>query len=131
MKLKTISAAVLAGGLLVGGLSACSSDADVASQNLSKAADNFEIPRHIVVYNGITDKYILEVTGYCSLGNDDGAGKRTITCKIAGGQFVKHSIDKGDNTIVVSQQLEPAQVSTGKYQMNFKPETVIPDVRLR
>ena len=33
----------------------CSSDADVASENLSKAADNFEVNRRIVMFNGITD----------------------------------------------------------------------------
>ena len=34
---------------------ACSDDAEVASRNISKAADNFEIDRRIVFYNGITD----------------------------------------------------------------------------
>jgi hypothetical protein len=37
------------------------SDADVASQNLSKAAEQFEIYRRVVFYNGITDKYILQI----------------------------------------------------------------------
>jgi hypothetical protein len=34
-------------------LNACS-DADIASKNLSKAAEMFEIDRRIVFYNGIT-----------------------------------------------------------------------------
>lgn len=52
----------------------CSSDAYVASQNLSTAADQFEIYRRVVFYNGITDEYILVVEGYCSIeidGYDD------------------------------------------------------------
>lgn len=39
----------------------CGSDADVASHNLSKAADQFEVTRRIVFYNGITGGYILTV----------------------------------------------------------------------
>lgn len=38
------------------GLSACTDDdADVVSENISKAADNFEVQRRIVMFNGITD----------------------------------------------------------------------------
>lgn len=44
-------------------LSACDTDSKVASRNLSKAADMFEIDRRIVFYNGITDQYILTIEG--------------------------------------------------------------------
>lgn len=54
------------------GLSACSSDADVVSKNISKAADQFEIQRRIVFFNGITDTYLMTIEGRCSLGNFDG-----------------------------------------------------------
>ena len=53
MKFNKLAASVLAGGLAVG-LTACS-DADVASRNLSKASDQFEVSRRIVFFNGITD----------------------------------------------------------------------------
>lgn len=63
-------------------LTACT-DADIASSNISKAADNFEIPRRIVFYNGITDKYMLTVEGRCSLGNADNRDQQlTVTCKV-------------------------------------------------
>lgn len=52
-KLIVIAAAVAA-------LAGCS-DADVASSNLSKAADQFEITRRVVFYNGITGDYMLTV----------------------------------------------------------------------
>lgn len=35
-------------------LTACSNDAQVASHNLSNAADNFQLNRRVVFYNGIT-----------------------------------------------------------------------------
>ena len=51
-------------------LTGCS-QADTASRNLSSAADNFEVVRRIVFYNGITGEYILTIEGLCSLGNYD------------------------------------------------------------
>ena len=50
--MKKIIVAVAALALFAG---ACSTEADVASENLSKAADQFEISRRIVFLNGITD----------------------------------------------------------------------------
>lgn len=117
------AAALVAGGL---GLAACSTDADVASHNLSKDADNFKIYRQIVVYNAITDKYILEVDGYCSLGNNDGPGQVTYTCKTPKG-LVKDIIKKSDNTFVFVHQLDAAKVSTDRYRVIFKPSVVVPD----
>ena len=53
------------------------SDARVASSNLSRAADNFEINRRVVFYNGITGEYMLSIEGLCSWlgrGNEGGNG---------------------------------------------------------
>lgn len=47
-------------------LAACDRPADVASRNLSQAADNFEINRRVVFYNGITGDYILSIEGLCA-----------------------------------------------------------------
>ena len=55
------------------GLSGCDRAADVASRNLSVAADQFEINRRIIFYNGITGGYLLSIEGLCALGNRDSA----------------------------------------------------------
>ncbi len=78
--IKTAFAAIIGLGLM-GSLAACSTDADVASKNLSTAADLFQINRRIVFYNGITDKYIMTIEGLCSLGNNDPPRELTVTCK--------------------------------------------------
>lgn len=70
MKNFLIGASLLALSL---SLSACT-DADIASSNLSKAADNFEVNRRVVFYNGITGEYMLSIEGLCSLGNYDSSG---------------------------------------------------------
>lgn len=113
--------------LLIGGLAACS-DADVASQNLSVAADNFQINRRIVFYNGITGEYILTIEGLCSLGNDDKAGELTVTCKVGPNSYKKHFLGLSDNVTYFAEQIDPAPVNTYNYKVVFKPSTLVPDI---
>ena len=110
------------------GLVACVPPADVASTNLSKAADNFEINRRVVFYNGITDTYMLTVEGLCSLGNNDSAGQLTITCKVGPGEFKKHFLGLSDNVTYFVEQLESAGVSTYHYRVMFRPQVILPDI---
>lgn len=109
------------------------SDADVASENLSKAAEQFEIPRHIVGVNGITDKYLFEVVGYCSVETGDSglSGSLEVTCKVKDKNgrvgYKKTFLGLSDNVSYVVEQLEPARVSTTRYRVIFKPEALIPN----
>lgn len=118
--------------LIVGGfvLTACSSDADVASSNLSKAAEQFEINRRIVFFNGITDKYLLEIDGYCSVETTDSAlgGSLEVTCKTGDDEFKKHFLGLSDNVSYFVEQIDGANVSTDNYRVIFKPEVIVPDV---
>jgi hypothetical protein len=124
-------AALLAVPALLLSLTACfQSDADVASKNLSKAADNFEVPRRIVFFNGITDTYLMTIEGFCSLGNSDDPGELTVTCKVGNG-FKKSFLGLSDNVSYFVEQLEAKQVSTSFYRVTFKPSTIIPDVDVR
>jgi hypothetical protein len=106
-------------------------DADVASENLSRAADNFEIMRRVVFYNGINGEYILEMTGLCSLGNYDSAGELTVTCKTGPREFKKHFLGLSDNVTFFAEQIDGIDVSTYHYRVVFKPQTIIPDVDFR
>lgn len=108
-------------------LAACN-PADVASANLSKAADNFEVSRRIVFYNGITDTYMLSIEGLCSLGNNDRAGQLTVTCKTGPNEFKKHFLGLSDNVTYFVEQLAAADVSTFHYRVMFRPQTIISDV---
>ena len=117
-----VAAAVLAG---------CSPDADVASRNLSKAADMFEINRRIVFYNGITGEYMLTIEGLCSLGNHDSAGTLSVTCKTGPTNFKKHFLGLSDNVTYFVEQMEPAQASVFHYRVVFKPQIIVPDIDFR
>ena len=112
-------------------IAGCSSDADVASRNTSKAADNFEIARRVVFYNGINGEYMLTIEGYCSLGNNDTNGRLSVTCKTGPGAYKKHYLGLSDNVTFFVEQLEAKNVSTSFYRVVFKPSVIIPDIEIR
>jgi hypothetical protein len=119
----TAVAIALTGGIA---LSGCASDADVVSENISKAADQFEIARRVVFVNGITDKYLLSIEGLCNI-SDDG-NQLEVVCKTAGGEYKKHFLGLSDNVTYFVEQLESANVSADHYRVIFKPEVIVPDV---
>lgn len=116
--------------LLVVSLTGCD-DADVASRNISKAADNFEIERRIVFYNGITDAYILSIQGLCSITKDNQDNQLEVTCKTGPNQYIKHYLGISDNVTYFAEQLGSANVSTAHYRVTFKPSVIIPHVNVR
>ena len=116
---------------IVAALSGCSKDADVASRNLSNAADMFEINRRVVFYNGINGEYMLTVEGLCSLGNNDRSGQLSITCKVGPTSYKKHFLGLSDNVTYFVEQLEASKVSAYHYRVIFKPQSIIPDVDFR
>lgn len=126
---KVVVAVVLA-AIVVGVVSGCGpSDADVAAKNISKAAEQFEVARRIVFFNGITDKYLLQIEGYCSVESYDSglAGALEVTCKVGPGKFKKSFLGLSDNVSYLVEQIDPINVSTTRYRVIFKPEAIIPN----
>ena len=119
--------ATIALSLLITG---CQRDAQVASKNLSYAADNFQLDRRIVFYNGITGDYILTIEGKCSF---DAVSDRKVdvTCKTSDTEYKKHSLGISDNVTYFSEQLVSKGVSTYQYKVDFRPTTIIPDIELK
>ena len=117
--------------MIVVSLTGCASDANVASQNLSYAADNFEITRRIVFYNGITGDYILTIEGLCSLGNNDPAGELSVTCKVSPTEYKKHFLGLSDNVTYFAEQIDSAITSPYHYRVMFKPSEIIPDIEMK
>jgi hypothetical protein len=107
----------------------CTSDADVAAQNVSKAAEQFEVERQIVFYNGITGEYIAEIVGLCSV---ETPGNKVFTiCKVGPGQYIKNYLGLSDNVTWFALQTTPVRVSDSHYRIVFKPSVVVPDFDLR
>lgn len=111
-------------------LSGCSPAADVASRNLSNAADNFEITRRIVFYNGITGEYILSLEGLCSLGNYDPAGELSVTCKVGPNEYKKHFLGLSDNVTYFAEQIDGSFVDPYHYRVIFRPSVIVPDIEV-
>jgi hypothetical protein len=106
-------------------LTGCS-DAEVASRNLSTAADQFEIDRRVVFFNGITDTYLLSIEGRCSI--FDEGDQLEVTCKTGSDDFKKHFLGLSDNVSYFVEQLEGADVSEFHYRIIFKPTVILPAV---
>lgn len=125
MKIKKI-AAILAASAAVVTLGACASEADTSSRNLSKAADNYEVERRIVFINGITDAYLLEIQGFCSI--KDQENQLEVTCKVGDDQYEKHFLGLSDNVTYMSEQIESETVDPYRPRVIFRPESIVPDV---
>ena len=125
---KAITAGTVA---LVAGiaLTGCSSDAQVASENVSKAADNFEVNRRIVMFNGITDKYLMVIVGACSI--KDEKTQLEIICKVGPSEYKKHFLGLSDNVSYFVEQGEPIKASAYHYRVTFKPQSILPDLDFR
>lgn len=106
----------------------CRTDSQVASHNLSKAAEMFEIERRIVFYNGITDGYMLTIEGRCSI--EPKGHHLAVTCRTGEYAYKKHYLGLSDNVTYFVEQLETADVSIYRYKVIFKPTVIIPDIDL-
>lgn len=123
-----LAAAFAAVALLASGLTGCMSAADTANENLSKAAENFEVPRRIVGINGITDQALFEVTGFCSYETEN--GNFEAICKNPDGTISRTTMRLSDNVTFVSTQLAGSNVSVFRPRVIFRPETVVPNFDL-
>jgi hypothetical protein len=111
------------------GLSSCSNDADVVNKNISTDADNFKINRRFIFFNGITDKILMTVEGYCALDASD-PRKLAVTCK-TGDTYKRNYLGVSDNVSWFAEQLDGAGVSASHYKVVFRPSEIIPTPEIR
>lgn len=98
---RNLAKTIAAGALLALGLTACTSAADRANENLSKAAENFEVPRRITGINGITDNVLFTVEGFCSY--ETSGGKLEAICLLdrRTGEVERTTLHLSDNVTFV------------------------------
>ena len=118
---------ILLGLIIITSLNGCT-DADIASRNISKAANMFEIERRIVFYDAIQGVYLLSIEGRCSIQSTN--RQLAVTCKTNERSYKKHYLGISDNVTYFSEQLKPAQVGVYRYRVIFKPETLVPNIDL-
>jgi hypothetical protein len=115
------------------GLAGCVSAADRANENLTRAAENFEVPRRIVGINGIngiTDEVLFSVEGFCSY--ETGGGTFEAICLVdrASGAVERTTLGLSDNVTFVSTQTGGKEVDLFQPRVIFRPEAIVPDFDL-
>lgn len=110
-------------------LSGCRQESQVVSDNLSIEAHEFKVFRRVVFYNGITDTYILQIEGYCSVVTED--GRLAVVIKTEEGKYLKHYLGLSDNVTYFAEQLESKSVSKDHYKVTFKPSLIIPNIEVK
>jgi hypothetical protein len=106
-------------------------DATVVSENISKAADNFEVNRRVVFYNGITGEYMLSIEGLISIKKDNMDNQLEVTVKTGKDQYKKHFLGLSDNVTYFAEQVESVSASPYFYRVTFKPSVIIPNINVR
>ena len=125
-KITTISAVAIASVIFLTGCTTTS--ATTASENVSTAADNFEVQRQITGINGITDKPAFYVEGRCSI--TDQGNQLEVMCKHGDNDYRKHFVGLSDNVFYVAEQMESIDVSVYHTRILIKPEALIPEFNL-
>lgn len=105
----------------------CGSEAERASYNLSKQADNFNVVRQLTVVNCISNDVLFQMTGKLSIKADTVDNQLEITVE-DGETYVKHFVGLSDNVTYVIEDLNLGAnaVSKYKYTLNFNPKMWIP-----
>lgn len=117
---------MIIGLLLVTILLTGCSDADIASQNISKEAEQFRVKRRITFINLRTDSYLFVLTGNCSIDTDSADNQLEVTCKVGEDSYQKHFLYLSNEITYVVEQLDYSEVSKYDYEIVFKPESIIP-----
>ncbi|MBR4079794.1 MAG: hypothetical protein IKK29_06240, partial [Christensenellaceae bacterium] len=102
-------------------------EAERASYNLSKQADNFNVIRQLTVINCIEGDVIFQMTGKLSIEADEVDKQLEITVE-DNGTYVKHFIGLSDNVTYVIEDLNLGanDVSQYRYTINFNPKMWLP-----
>ena len=118
---KKVLTIILSCVLTVGCFTGCSfeDEASVASYNLSKEADNFNIYRKIKVLNCQSDEILLEFEGWCSINKDNADNQLEITYRVGEGQYYKDFIGLNDRVTYLVTQVDGANVDKYHYEWTY------------
>lgn len=107
------------------GVTACT-QAERASYNVSKEADNFNVIRQLTIINCIGGDVLFQMTGKMSIYADTEDNQLEIIVEDEGGEYQKHFVGLSDNVTYVLEQKQSKNVSNYKYTLNFNPNMWIP-----
>lgn len=125
---KKLLSLVVAGVLVAGTFTGCSTEAERISYNLSQQADNFNVVRQLTVINCIEGDVLFQMTGRMSIKADTSDNQLEIIVENDNDTYVKHFVGLSDNVTYVVEDLNLGAnaVSKYKYTLNFNPNMWIP-----
>lgn len=127
--LSTLTVLLLIPSILTG----CSweDEADVASYNLSKEADNFNIYRKIKIINSQSDETLLEFEGWCSIYKDNSDNQLEITYRVGEGEYYKDFVGLNDRTTYLVTQVDGSNVDKYHYEWLYHSEGDLIPIELK
>lgn len=123
----------LGAAMMLCSLTGCSweDEADVASYNISKEADNFNIYRRVVVINNQSDETMLEFEGWCSIESNMDKSRLEITYRVGEGQYYKDFVGLNDRTTYVITQIDGANVDKYHYEWLYHSQGDLIPIELK
>lgn len=102
-------------------------EADRASYNVSKQADNFNIVRQVTVIDCINGDIMFQMTGKMSVYADTEENQLELMVEDSG-NYTKHIIGLSDNVTYVVEDLNLGKNDVSKYHytINFNPKMWVP-----
>lgn len=102
-------------------------EADKVSYNVSQDADNFNVMRRLAVINTVDGKPVFEMIGRFSITADADEDQLEVIVETDKGKYKKHIIGLNDaTTMYVVEDINGADVSKYKYEINYLPEMIQP-----
>lgn len=111
-------------------LTGCTSAADRANENLTKSAENFEVPRRIIGVNAITDKVLWTVEGFCSYETPGNVVEVICLVDKRNDSVERTTMGMSDNVTFIVTQMGGTNVSLFRPRVIFRPENIVPDFDL-
>lgn len=109
----------------------CQDGAQIATQNMIKAGDNFEVMRNIKFYNTMHNVVLLEVEGLCSYDLSTDGQAFSYICKVGSNEYRRNTLIRSETVTAVVEQLDTTKLSRFHYRVTWNPQVVIPDIDLR
>lgn len=97
-------------------------EADTASHNVSKEADNFKAYRKVTIINNMTDTTLLEFEGWASIRVDVEENQLEIVYRTGKEQYKKDFVGLNSMTTYVVTQLDAMNVNPYQYEWTYHSE---------
>lgn len=124
MKKKILALTVVVMTIL--SITACGTEAERVSHNLSQEADNFNDIRQVTVINCLQGDVLFQMTGKMSITADTDDNQLEVVVEDENGDYKKHFIGLSDNVTYVVEDITSKDVNKYKYTLNFNPNMWIP-----